>query len=415
VKQGVEGRGDSVRVSCERFPRETLGSLRRSTRPEGTTLNVATPHRTAVRRSARILAAGASALLLSSCGVVDAVSGSESSASPKKGDDITVGLLLPDKDTKRFEKFDYPLIRTRVADLTNGKGKVRYANALASADRQSKQFEQMIAAKVDVVVVDAVDSRSIAPAVRKAKDAGIPVIAYDRLAEGPIDAYISHDNELVGEVQGRSLLEALGDNAATSKIVMINGSPADPNTARFKSGALSVLKNKVVIAKTYDVPEWKPETAGADMTKAIEAIGLNDIAAVYSANDGMAGAAIDALEKAGATTIPPVTGQDADLAAVQRIVAGEQYMSVYKSFLEEANNAAEMAVAKVQGKSILFESLTEDSVDSPTQQDIPSMLVPVVALTKDNIEDTVIKDGVYTVKDICTSKYAADCAAIGLK
>lgn len=378
-------------------------------------MNVATPHRTAVRRSARILAAGASALLLSSCGVVDAVSGSESSASPKKGDDITVGLLLPDKDTKRFEKFDYPLIKTRVADLTNGKGKVRYANALASADRQSKQFEQMIAAKVDVVVVDAVDSKSIAPAVRKAKDAGIPVIAYDRLAEGPIDAYISHDNELVGEVQGRSLLEALGDNAATSKIVMINGSPADPNTARFKAGALSVLQNKVVIAKTYDVPEWKPETAGADMTKAIEAIGVNDIAAVYSANDGMAGAAIDALKKAGVTTIPPVTGQDADLAAVQRIVAGEQYMSVYKSFLEEASNAAEMAVAKVQGKSILFESLTEDSVDSPTQNDIPSMLVPVVALTKDNIEDTVIKDGVYTVKDICTAKYAADCAEIGLK
>jgi D-xylose transport system substrate-binding protein len=378
-------------------------------------VNVATPHRTAVRRSGRILIGAASALLLTSCSVVDAVSGSESSASPKKGDDITVGLLLPDKDTKRFEKFDYPLIKTRVADLTHGKGKVRYANALASASRQNQQFEQMIAAKVDVVVVNAVDAEAIAPAVRKAKDAGIPVIAYDRLAQGPIDAYVSHDNELVGEVQGRSILEALGENAIKSKIVMINGSPADPNTARFKEGALSVLQNKVVIAKSYDVAEWKPETAGADMSKAIQAIGVNDIAAVYSANDGMAGAAIDALQKAGVTTLPPVTGQDADLAAVQRIIAGEQYMSVYKSFLEEADNAAEMAVAKVQGQDILFDSLTQDTVDSPTAKSIPSMLVPVVALTKDNIKNTVIKDGVYTVKDICTAKYAADCAAIGLK
>ncbi|MCX5332706.1 sugar ABC transporter substrate-binding protein [Streptomyces sp. NBC_00140] len=372
-------------------------------------MNVRTaPHRTA-------LLTVASALLLTSCGVVDAVSGSESSASPKKGDDISVGLLLPDKETKRFEKFDYPLIKTRVADLTHGKGTVRYANALASADKQSQQFEQMIAAKVDVVLVDAVDAKAIAPDVQKAKDAGIPVIAYDRLAQGPIDAYISHDNELVGEVQARSILEALGDKAESSKIVMMNGSPADPNTARFKAGALSVLANHVVIAKSYDTEEWKPEIAKANMTKAIQAVGLSDISAVYSANDGMAGAVIDAMKAAGATKIPPVTGQDADLAAVQRILSGEQYMTVYKSFIEEANGAAEMAVAKVKGRSIEFDSLATDSVDSPTEQDIPSMLVPVVALTKFNIKDTVIRDGVYTVKEICTADYAADCAAVGLK
>ncbi|MES5819373.1 substrate-binding domain-containing protein [Streptomyces sp. RG80] len=381
-------------------------------------MNVRTPRRAAARparRTALALTAAGSALLLTACGVVDAVSGSDSSASPKKGDDITVGLLLPDKDTRRFEKFDYPLIKSRIADLTHDKGTVRYANALASAKRQSQQFDQMIAAKVDVVLVNAVDAKAIAPEVQKAKDAGIPVIAYDRLAQGPIDAYISHDNELVGEVQGRSILEALGDKAETDKIVMMNGSPEDPNTARFKTGALGVLQHHVVIAKSYDTEEWKPEIAAANMRKAIQAIGLNNIDAVYSANDGMAGAVIDALKKAGATTIPPVTGQDADLAAVQRILSGEQYMTVYKSFLEEANNAAEMAVAKVKDRSIEFDALTPDTVDSPTEQDIPSMLVPVVALTKDNIQDTVIRDGVYTVKEICTAEYAADCAAVGLK
>jgi D-xylose transport system substrate-binding protein len=374
-----------------------------------------TPRSTAVRRLAIALAASASALSLAACGVMDAVGGSDSSESPTKGNDITVGLLLPDRDTARFEKFDYPLIREKVASLTGNKGKVRYANAGASASRQSEQFMQMIDAEVDVVLVDAVDAKAIAPDVERAKEAGIPVIAYDRLAEGPIDAYVSHDNELVGEVQGRAIVGALGEKAATSKIVMMNGSPADPNTARFKAGALDELDGHVVIAKQYDTREWLPSVAKANMQKAIQSVGLDNIAAVYSANDGMAGAVIEALKEAGASEIPPVTGQDANLDAVQRIVSGEQYMTVYKSFLLEADNAAEMAVAKVQGRSIEFEALTPDSVDSPTQKDIPSQLVQVVAVTKDNIKQTVIQDGVYTVKDICTPKYEADCEAIGLK
>jgi D-xylose transport system substrate-binding protein len=360
------------------------------------------------------LAASASALSLAACGVIDAVGGSDSSESPKKGNDITVGLLLPDKETARFEKFDYPLIKKRVASLTANKGKVRYANAGASATKQSEQFQQMIDAKVDVVLVDAVDAKAIVPAIEKAKDADIPVIAYDRLAEGPIDAYVSHDNELVGEVQGRAIVDALGDKAESSKIVMMNGSPADPNTARFKTGALSELDGHVVIAKQYDTKEWLPSVAEANMKKAIQSIGLNNIAAVYSANDGMAGAVIDALKEAGATDIPPVTGQDANLEAVQRIVSGEQYMSVYKSFLLEASNAAEIAVAKVQGRSIEFDAMTPDHVDSPTEEDIPSNLVQVVALTRANIKDTVIRDGVYTVKDICTPEFKEDCDAIGL-
>jgi D-xylose transport system substrate-binding protein len=352
-----------------------------------------------------------SALLLTSCGVGD----SNTSVSPKKGDDITLGLLLPDRDTSRFDRFDYPLIKKEVATLTHGKGKVSYANAGASAKRQSQQFQKMVADKVDVILVDAVDAKAIGPDVRKAKDAGIPVIAYDRLAQGPIDAYVSHDNELVGEVQGRAIVEALGDKAETSKIVMMNGSPADPNTALFKKGALDELNSKVVIAKQYDTREWLPSVAKANMKAAIASVGLNNIAAVYSANDDMAGAVIDELKEAGATKIPPVTGQDATLAAVQRVVSGEQYMTVYKSFLLEATNAAQIAVYKIQGRGLQFDALIRDTVNSPDQKDIKSLLVPVVALTKDNIEQTVIKDGVYTVKQICTAEYAADCAAIGLK
>jgi len=347
---------------------------------------------------------------------VDGIGGGSSSASPKKGNDITVGLLLPEKENSRYEKFDYPIIKQQVAELTHKKGKVDYVNAEQDADKQSSQLQQMITDKVDVILLDAVDSKAIAGDVKKAKDAGIPVIAYDRLAQGPIDAYISFDNELVGQVQGRAILAALGNDAESSKVVMMNGSVTDPNAAQFKAGALSELKGKVDIADSFDTVDWKPENAKANMEKAIAKIGLDKIAAVYSANDGMAGAVIDALKTAGVSKVPPVTGQDAELDAVQRVVAGDQYMSVYKSYPQEASAAAEMAVAKVQGRGIEFDALTRDKTDSPTEKDIPSQMVPVVALTKDNIADTVVDDGIYTVKEICTAKYKSACSSItGLK
>ncbi|WP_407700921.1 sugar ABC transporter substrate-binding protein [Streptomyces hirsutus] len=353
-------------------------------------------------------------LSLSACGAVDAPGEDDGSVSPGRRNDITVGLLLPDRETARFEKFDRPLVEERVGVLTGEEGKVVYANAEGSTARQSEQLGRMVADEVDVIIVAAVDARAVAPDVEKARKADIPVIAYDRLAEGPIDAYVSHDNELVGEVQGRAIVDALGAEAENRKVVMMNGEPADPNTALFKDGAMTELNGNVDIAESYDTEKWLPAVAKANMKKAIKAVGADDVAAVYAANDGMAGAVIEAMEEAGVSDIPPVTGQDADLEAVQRIVAGTQHMTVYKSFLLEAGGAAEMAVARVQGRDIQFDSLTGERVDSPTQKDIPSMLVPVVALTQDNIEDTVVRDGVYDVEDICTAKYRPACASIGL-
>ncbi|QTD99877.1 sugar ABC transporter substrate-binding protein [Streptomyces cyanogenus] len=368
-----------------------------------------------MRRIAISVAASTMTLSLAGCGVLNAT-GDGASASPTKGNDITVGLLLPEKANTRYDKFDYPIIRDKVAELTKKQGKVQYANADASAARQSEQMQNMIDAKADVILVDAVDSHAIADEVKKAKDAGIPVIAYDRLAEGPIDAYISFDNELVGEVQGRSLLEALGPNVDTSdKVVMVNGSPTDPNAKQFKEGALSELNGKVDIADSFDTPDWKPENAEAFMAKAIAQIGKSNIAGVYAANDGMAGGVLKALKAAGVTELPPITGQDAELDAVQRVVSGEQYMSVYKSYPDEAEAAAQMAVTKIQGKGIQFDALTQDRVDSPTLKDIPSKLVQVSALTKHTVKDTVVADGIYGIDDICTAKYKAACAAIGLK
>ncbi|MFF4453086.1 sugar ABC transporter substrate-binding protein [Streptomyces goshikiensis] len=368
---------------------------------------------TRMRRAAVAVAAGAMAVSLAACGSAKESGTGSKESGAAKGDAIKVGLLLPENQTARYEKFDKPLIEKKVADLTGGKAEVIYANAKQDATTQNSQVDTMITNKVNVLIVDAVDSKAIAGAVKRAKDAGIPVVAYDRLAEGPIDAYTSFDNEEVGKVQGKALLEALGEKAKDGQIVMMNGSVTDPNAKLFKSGAHSVLDGKVNIGKEYDTVEWKPENANTNMAGALSALGKDKVIGVYSANDGMAGGIITALKAAGMNPLPPVTGQDAELAGVQRIVAGEQFMSVYKPYAPEATAAAEMAVALAKGEKI--DDIINQKVDSPTTKGVPSVLIPVVSLTKANIKDTVVKDGVYKVEEICTDKYAAACAAAGLK
>lgn len=372
---------------------------------------------TRMRRAAVAFCATGMAVSLAACGSAKESGDKDSGdkASSKKGDAITVGLLLPENQTARYEKFDKPIIEKQISTLTNGKGKVEYLNAKQDATVQSQQIDTMITKKVDVLILDAVDYKAVAGGVKKAKDAGIPVVAYDRLAEGPIAAYTSFDNEEVGKTQGEALLKAMGSKATkSSKIVMMNGAITDPNAAFFKKGALSVLKDKVTVAKSYDTKEWKPENANQNMEGAISAIGKDKIAGVYSANDGMAGGIITALKAAGLSKLPPVTGQDAELAGVQRIVTGDQYMSVFKSYPAEAETVAKMAVSIAKtGK--LDSSLKTSTVDSGTEKAVPSVIVPVVSLTQDNIKDTVVKQGYYTLGEICTAKYKAACDKLGLK
>ncbi|MEW2303619.1 substrate-binding domain-containing protein [Streptomyces sp. NPDC006655] len=368
-----------------------------------------------MRRIAMFVAASTMTLSLAGCGVLNAT-GSSATATPTKGNDITVGVLMPDKINTRYTTFDYPIMKSKIAELTNNQGKVDYENAASSASAQAKQMQKMIDDKVDVIILDSVDSHAIAGTVKKAKDAGIPVIAYDRLAEGPIDAYVSFDNELVGEVQARTLLEGLGSNVDTSnKVIMVNGSPTDPNAKQFKTGAMSELSGKVTIADSYDTKDWDPVIAQQEVTRAINAIGKDNIAAVYSANDAMAAGVVKALKAAGITNMPPITGQDADLDAIHRILSGDQYMTVYKPYPDEAEAAAEMAVYKVQGKDIQFDALTQDTVDSPTTKGIPAQLVQVNAVTKSKIKDTVVADGIYKISQICTAAYKTACAQAGLK
>lgn len=325
-------------------------------------------------------------------------------------EDLTIGLLLPDDQTPRYEAFDRPLVEERVKQLCGG-CTVEYGNAEQRVLTQLQQVNTMITKGVDVLILDPVDSRAIRSSVREAVDSGIPVVSYDRLAEGPVSAYTGFDAEHVGRIQGEALLRAMRD-VDDPQVVMMNGSPTDPNAAELTRGALSVLRGHVTIGKSYDTAEWKPENAYANMSGAVAALGPAEIDGVYAANDGLAAGVISAFRAASARQLPPVTGQDAGLRAVQRIIAGDQYMTVYKPFRPEAYAAAEMALALGRGESVA--ETAPDRVANATAEDIPAALFTPVPVTAGNVRDTVVADGFHSVEQICTPRYAAACAEAGL-
>ncbi|MFD7130529.1 sugar ABC transporter substrate-binding protein [Streptomyces sp. NPDC059894] len=332
---------------------------------------------------------------------------SDSSSSDSK----SIGLLLPDTVTARYEKFDKPYFEAKVKELCSDCN-VEYANAAADAAKQAQQVSSMVTKGVKVIVVSAQDSAAIKSSIQSAVDKGVKVIAYDRLAQGPVSAYVSFDNVKVGELQGQALLEALGSKATTkSKVVMINGDDADPNAAQFKEGAHKALDGKVTIA--YEQSGlWKDTVAAQKVSAAITQLGAKNIAAVYSANDGMAGGIANTLKGAKISGIP-LTGQDAELAGIQRIVAGTQSSTVYKAFKPEADAAAQLAVNLLEGKDI--KSLATQTLTSGSGDKVPSQLLTPVSVTKANIKDTVVADKLYTVEEICTAEYAAACKTAGLQ
>jgi D-xylose transport system substrate-binding protein len=354
-------------------------------------------------------AAVSMAVTLSACGKAGDKKNDSGGGSGSGGK--TIGLLLPDSVTARYEKFDKPYFEAKVKELCSDCN-VEYANAAGDAAKQAQQVSSMITKGVKVIVISAQDSAAIKSSIQTAVSKGIKVVAYDRLAQGPVSAYVSFDNVKVGELQGQALLDALGSKANTkSKVVMINGDDADPNAAQFKQGAHKVLDGKVDVA--YEQSGlWKDTVAAQKMSAAITQLGAKNIAGVYSANDGMAGGIATTLKGAGISGIP-LTGQDAELAAIQRIVAGTQSATVYKAYKPEADTAAELAVDLLQGKDI--KSLATTTLTSGSGDKVPSQLLTPVSVTKANIKDTVVKDGLWSVQDICTADFAKACAAAGLK
>ena len=363
-------------------------------------------------RALAALTAALALLTVSACGDDD----DDGGGGGGDGEGAKVALLLPETKTTRYEEQDRPNFERRVKELCEN-CEVIYANADQDPAKQQQQAEAAITQGAKVIVISAVDVASAGAIVERAKQSDVAVIAYGRLIpDADIDYYVSIDPFKVGQQQAQVQMDAIKqDGGSSPRVVMINGAPTDSNSKPYKDGASQVLKQEgAEIVKSYDTPDWSPDRAQQQMEQSITSLGNDGFDAVYVANDGMAGGAIAALK--GAQIDPRsryVTGQDAELAGIQRILAGEQLMTVYQPIIDIAETSAELAVPIAPGEEPPAD-LAKDKVDNGAKQ-VPSVLLDTIAILPDNIDSTVVKDGFLDVGDICTGTYAQDCKEAGLQ
>ncbi|MBO1510924.1 D-xylose ABC transporter substrate-binding protein [Metabacillus bambusae] len=329
---------------------------------------------------------------LAGCGIVSSGEEAASNEPKEKDDKLVIGLSMDTLKEERWQK-DRDLFEAKVEELG---AEVKTLSANGDDALQLSQAEQLISEGVDVLVVIPHNAEASAAIVKKAHDEGIKVISYDRLIKNSeVDYYLSFDNVRVGEMQAQAIV----DQVSSGNFAYIGGADTDNNAHMFKEGAMSVLQpliDKGDIKLVYDQfsKDWKPEEALKNMENALTA-NDNNVQAVVAANDGTAGGVVQALNAQGLAGKIPVSGQDADIAALQRIVEGTQTMTVYKPIHLIATQAAEMAVKVGKG-----EEIKQDTTVNNGQFDVPSILLDPIAVTKDNIVDTVVKDGFQKLEEI---------------
>jgi D-xylose transport system substrate-binding protein len=328
-----------------------------------------------------------------------------------------IAVLLPDSaSSARWEQDDR---RFLAAAFEEAGVSYSIVNAEADATQQVTQAEQAITNGAKVILLVNLDSGSGATIIDIARSAGVAVIDYDRLTiEGPgADFYVSFDNESVGRLQGEGLVKAVEEAGLENpQVVVLNGSPTDNNATLFKNGYDGVIDpffedGSWTKIDDQSVPDWDNQEA-LIMFEQIQtaAGGCEGIDAAITANDGLAGAAIAARENAGCDYIP-VTGQDATVAGIQNVLAGKQSMTVYKAIKTEAEAAAELAIALVNGEDTA--DMVTGEVDNGENM-IPSVLLVPVSVTKDNVAETVIADEFRTVEEICVDDIVPFCEEAGL-
>lgn len=294
------------------------------------------------------------------------------------------------------EQRDRDIFVARARDL----GAEVIVQAAASDDYlQLAQVRNMIRHGVDVLVVVPHDAAAIAPVVKQARDAGIRVIAYHRSVKGDLDLYISCDHERAGEMQAEYLTAV----APRGNYVYLGGAPTDENALLLRKGAGEVLEplmEQGAIHMEADVmlPQWRPDLAEQYMEEVLRTSG-GQVDGVIAASDELAGAALRALDRHGLTGQVPVVGYDADLAAVQAIVRGEQAMTVYSQSRVLATRAAEYAVAMARGETPQVGGTVRVG-----EREVPAYLLTPLIVDRTNIWETVIKDGVHRAEEVFGSR-----------
>lgn len=283
------------------------------------------------------------------------------------------------------------------------------ADAQGSASKQLTDVESLIAQKANALIILAQDASAIGPAVEKAVAEGIPVIGYDRLIENKDAFYITFDNKEVGRLQAKGVLAVKPEG----NYAFIKGSSADPNSDFLFSGQMEVLKEAMDSGKIKKAGEaytdgWKPENAQKNMEQILTA-NNNKVDAVVASNDGTAGGAVAALSAQGLAGSVPVSGQDGDHAALNRIALGTQTVSVWKDSRELGKNAATIAAMLADGKKMSEIPNVVKWADGPNKVEMSAVFLAPVAITKDNLN--VVIDAGWVKKDVVCQGVKADVAA----
>lgn len=320
----------------------------------------------------------------------------------------TVAFLMPDQASTRYEEHDWPGFEAAMGDLCPDCTLI-YQNGNGDVALQQQQFNSVIAQGATVVVLDPVDSAAAAGLVEIAHSQGVKIIAYDRpIPDSPADFYVSFDNEGIGYAIAQSLVEHLQAEGVSdgAGVLQINGSPTDAAAGLIRDGIDRALDaSPYVTLSEFDTPDWAPPKAQEWTAGQVTRFG-GDIMGIVAANDGTGGGAIAALKAAGADPLPPVTGNDATIAALQLIIAGDQYNTISKPSEIVAAAAAEVAVMLLNG---------ETPEATTTLYNTPSQLFVPAVVTQENIKAEIFDAGIQSADEVCTAEYADACAALGIE
>ncbi|GLQ56705.1 D-xylose ABC transporter substrate-binding protein [Devosia nitrariae] len=321
-------------------------------------------------------------------------------------DEVVVGVSWNNFQEERW-KTDEAAIKAVLEESG-----VRYisADAQSSASKQLTDIESLIAQGADALIVLAQDSDAIGPAVASAVAEGIPVVGYDRLIENPDAFYLTFDNKEVGRMQAQGVFEVQPEG----NYVFIKGNSADPNADFLFEGQMEVLQEAIDSGAIVNVGEaytdnWNPEVAQANMEQFLTA-NNNEVDAVVASNDGTAGGAIAALAAQGLAGSVPVSGQDGDHAALNRIALGTQTVSVWKDARELGKKAAEIAIVLAEGTALDAVEGANRFSDGPNGVEMNAVLLAPVPITKDNL-DVVIDAGWVSADVVCQGVAAGSVAA----
>ena len=311
---------------------------------------------------------------------------------------IVVGVSLPTQREERWVR-DKEAMEKWAAEMG-----VELKVQVADADQaqQAQQVENLLTQGIDVLILAPHDASASAELVKKANDEGVPVLSYDRLVTGTdkLNYYLSFDNEKVGELQGKYFV----DNVESGNVILFAGAPTDNNALLFFKGAMEQLQPKIdsgdytVIGgeefQQVATDNWVPANAQNRATNVLTANPDAEIAGVLAPNDGTAGGIIEAF-KAANVTLPVITGQDSEIAAIKRIKIGEQSMTIFKDTRALAKAAIETAVKIGSGEMVE----TNGNVDNGVIE-VPSVLLEPQVVTQDNFQELLIDSGYINESDL---------------